>query len=245
MAARRAPPSSNPPPPHSDPPRLGRAALGRAVHRYRAAPISARLFVHGRAFLSDLTFVEKFVPRNGFIVDLGCGHGLFACLLREASQTRRVLGIDLDPRKIEVARGAVRDTQWLRFEVGDIVKDRPPHCDAVTIVDVLYLLPFEQQEQVLRNAAAALGEGGPLVVKAQERRADPRYAITYAQEMVTVGLGFTRGGRERFFFPSREEALEMFARAGFVAEVEEMPRRPYTDVIYLARKAPLTPPATA
>ena len=214
-------------------------ALNRAVHRYRSAPLGARLFVHGRAFLSDLAFVERFVPRNGFIVDLGCGHGLFACLLRESSDNRRVLGIDLDPRKIEVARGAVRDTQWLRSEVGDIVTDPPPKCDVVTIVDVLYLLPFEQQEQVLRNAASALGEGGPVVVKAQERRTDPRYAITYLQETITVSLGFTRGGRERFFFPTREEALAMFERAGFVVEVEDMPNRPYTDVVYLARKAPM------
>jgi hypothetical protein len=139
----------------------------------------------------------------------------------------------------------VRDTQWLRFEVGDIIKDQPPHCDAVTIVDVLYLLPFEDQERVLKNAAAALGEGGPLIVKAQERRTDPRYAITYAQELVTVGLGFTRGGHERFYFPSREEALGMFERTGFVVEVEEMPRRPYTDVVYLARKAPLKPSSAA
>ena len=221
------------------------AALNRAVHRYRAAPFGARIFVHGRAFLSDLAFVERFVPRKGFIVDLGCGHGLFPCLLREASEQRRVLGIDLDERKIEVARGAIRDTQWLRFEVGDIIKDQPPHCDAVTIVDVLYLLPFEDQERVLKNAAMALGEGGPLIVKAQERRTDPRYAITYAQELVTVGLGFTRGGHERFYFPSREEAVGMFERTGFVVEVEEMPRRPYTDVVYLARKAPLKPSAAA
>ena len=146
---------------------------------------------------------------------------------------------------IEVARAAILDTEWLRFEVGDIVEDTPPKCDAVTIVDVLYLLPFEDQERVLRNAAAALGEGGPLIVKAQERRTDPRYAITYAQELVTVGLGFTRGGHERFYFPSREEALAMFERTGFVVEVEEMPRRPYTDVVYLARKAPLKPSPTA
>ncbi len=122
--------------------------------------------------------------------------------------------------------------------MGDIVQDVPPKCDAVTIVDVLYLLPFEQQEQVLRNAATALGEGGPLVVKAQERRLDPRYALTYAQELVTVSLGFTRGGRERFYFPTREDALAMFERAGFVVDVVEMPLRPYTDVVYLARKAP-------
>jgi 2-polyprenyl-6-hydroxyphenyl methylase/3-demethylubiquinone-9 3-methyltransferase len=218
------------------------AALNRAVHRYRSAPFGARLFVHGRAFLSDLGFVERFVPKKGFIVDLGCGHGLFACLLREASDTRRVLGIDLDERKIEVARAAIRDTQWLRFEVGNILTGAVPRCDAVTIVDVLYLLPLEEQARVLRNAASGLGEGGPLIVKAQERRTDPRYAITYAQEAITVGVfGLTKGGRERFYFPSREEALAMFTRAGFVVEVEEMPRRPYTDVVYLARKAAVRP----
>jgi trans-aconitate methyltransferase len=213
-------------------------ALQRALARYRNAPISARLFIHGRAFLSDLAVVERYVPKQGFIVELGSGHGLFSCLLRESAPTRRVLGIDLDPRKVEVARSAIRDTEWLRFEVGDIVLTPPPKCDAVTIVDVLYLLPFEQQEQALRNAASALGEGAPLIVKAQERRRDPRYALTYAQEMVTVSLGFTRGGRDRFYFPSREEALAMFERSGFLVDVLEMPNRPYTDVVYLARKAP-------
>lgn len=213
-------------------------ALGRALDRYGDAPIADKIFIRGRAFLSDLAFVERYVPKKGFIVDLGCGHGLFGCLLREASPTRRVLGMDLDPRKIEVARGAIRDTQWLRFEVGDIVSTPPPKCDAVTIVDVLYLLPFEQQEQVLKNAATALGEATPLIVKAQENRRDPRYALTYAQEIITVTLGFTRGGRDRFFFPTREQALAMFERAGFFVDVVEMPLRPYTDVLYLARKAP-------
>ena len=213
-------------------------ALKRALARYRGAPIGARLFVRGRAFLSDLAVVERYVPKKGFIVDLGCGHGLFACVLRESSPTRRVLGIDLDPRKVEVARSAIQDTTWLRFEVGDIAADPPPKCDAVTIVDVLYLMPFDVQESVLRNAGSALGEGGPLIVKAQERRTDPRYAVTYLQEMITVSLGFTRGGRERFFFPTRAEALAMFERAGFLVDVVEMPRRPYTDVVYLARKAP-------
>ena len=217
-------------------------ALNRAVHRYRTAPLLARLFVHGRAFLSDLAQVERYVPRQGFIVELGCGHGLFSCVLREASDRRRVLGLDLDERKIAVARAAAVDTDGLRFEVADATEAAPPPCDAIAIVDVLYLLPFAAQEQVLRNAAAALAEGAPLVVKAQERRpADPRYALTYGQELVTVSLGLTRGGRERFYFPTREESLAMFARAGFKVEAVEMPKRPYTDVLYLARRAPAVP----
>lgn len=214
------------------------AALERAVHRYRSAPLAARWFVHGRAFLSDLARVEEYVPRHGFIVDLGCGHGLFADLLVEASPGRRVLGLDIDERKIAVARATVRQGDQLRFEIADIVTVPPPRCDAVTVVDVLYLLPAADQERVLRNAAAALAEGAPLIVKAQEARIDARYALTYMQEVVSVSLGLTRGQRRRFHFPSRPEALAMFERAGFRAEVIEMRSRPYTDVLYLARRAP-------
>src|SRR5438552_18552520 len=99
------------------------AALERAVHRYRAAPLLARTLVHGRAFLSDLAFIDRYVPRHGFIVDLGCGHGLFANLLVESSPGRRVLGIDFDERKIAVARSTVDERESLRFDVGDIVRE--------------------------------------------------------------------------------------------------------------------------
>ena len=51
------------------------AALERAVHRYRSASIATRTLVHGRAFLTDLAVVDQYVPKHGFIVDLGCGHG--------------------------------------------------------------------------------------------------------------------------------------------------------------------------
>ena len=214
------------------------AALERAVHRYRGAPLVARTFVHGRAFLSDLAFVERYVPRHGFIVDLGCGHGLFSNVLVEASASRRVLGIDLDERKIAVARTTVQGRESLRFERGDIVHESPPKCDAITIVDVLYLLPAADQEEVLHKAASALSENAPLVVKAQERSASPRYALTYAQELVTTAVGFTRGGRGGLSFPTRDEATAMFERAGFLVDVIEMPGRPYSDVLYLARKAP-------
>jgi hypothetical protein len=149
-----------------------------------------------------------------------------------------VLGLDHDEGKIAVARSTIAGRDRLRFEVADIVAVPPPRCDAVTIVDVLYLMAPEDQERVLKGAAAALSEGAPLLVRSQEARIDPRFALTYAQETVAVSLGFTRGQRRRLHFPTREDALAMFQRAGFRADVIEMRRRPYTDVLYLARKAP-------
>jgi 2-polyprenyl-3-methyl-5-hydroxy-6-metoxy-1,4-benzoquinol methylase len=214
------------------------AALERAVHRYRGSSLTTRAHVHGRAFLSDLAFVDRYVPRHGFIVDLGCGHGLFANLLVESSAGRRVLGIDADERKIAVARSTVDERESIRFERRDIVHEPIPKCDAVTIVDVLYLLPPSDQEEVLRKAAAALSENSPLVVKAQESAASPRFALTYAQELVATSIGLTQGRRGKLHFLARDAAVAMFERAGFLVDVIDMPSRPYTDVVYLARKAP-------
>ena len=214
------------------------AALERAVHRYRSAPLLARWSAHGRAFLADLAVVEAYVPRRGFVVDLGCRDGLFANLLVEASAQRRVLGIDSDARGIAIARGTVASRDTLRFETGDIVSVPPPRCDAITMVDVLYLLSPADQERVLRNAATALAGGAPLIVRGQERRIDARYALTYAQELVAIGLGLTRSRRRRVHFPTRDEAVAMFERAGFRLDVVEQQARPYTDVLYLARRSP-------
>ncbi|HVR88560.1 MAG TPA: class I SAM-dependent methyltransferase [Candidatus Limnocylindria bacterium] len=214
------------------------AALDRAVHRYRSAPVTARALIHGRAFLSDLAFVDRYVPRHGFIVDLGCGQGLFANLLTEAAPNRRVLGIDLDARKIGVARSTIQGRESLRFEVGDILHETPPKCDAIAIIDVLYLLSPADQEAILRKAATALVENAPLIVKAQERAPGARYALTYTQELVAAALGLARGGARGFHFQARDDARAMFERAGFLVDVIEMPHRPYTDVVYLARKAP-------
>ncbi len=217
-------------------PKRDRAALARALRRYAEAPVLDRLFIRGRAFLSDLTSIEAFVPRRGFVVDLGCGHGLFANLLREASDGRRVLGVDADPRKIAVAKLTEHD--GLRFELGDIVAKAPPPCDGVTIVDVLYLLPLEQQERLVAHCGVTLPEGGLLLVYAQEVRPDPRYALGYAQELVSTSIGFTKGGRGRFYYRTRDEMVAMLTRHGFGTDVLPLPRRPYTDALYVARRLP-------
>ena len=192
--------------------------------------------MRGRAFLADLAFVEPFVPRKGFVVDLGCGHGLFPNLLREASESRRILGVDADERKIAVAK--LTEREGLRFELGDVASMAPPPCDGITVIDVLYLMPREAQEQLVANCARALPEGKTLVIYAQEMRTDPRYLLGYLQELVSTSVGFTRGFGGRFYYATRDEMTAMLGRHGFVTDVVPLPRRPYTDTLYVARRVP-------
>jgi SAM-dependent methyltransferase len=208
-------------------------ALARALERYKAAPFGERLFLRGRAFLADLAAVERRLPARGLIVDLGCGRGLLANLLVEASPDREVVGIEPDARRVAIAR--LTERPRLRFESGDAIDAVLPPCDAVAIVDVLYLLPPDAQARVLGRAAEAVQPGGRVVVYAQERRADPRYWFGYAQEMIATGTGLTRG-HAGLHYSSREEMSARMERAGLAVTVDQLRGRAYTDAVYVGEK---------
>lgn len=201
---------------------------------YAGAPPATRAFLRGRVILSDLEAIERYVPAKGTIVDLGCGHGLFANLMALRSPARRVIGIDPSPAKIELARATVGNRTNIEFIFGSVA-DFDAECDAITIVDVLYLVPREEQYRILCECRRRLREGGTLIWKAQERRPRWKFAWTYLQELIATSAGLTLAGTGRLVFMSREEALNALEIAGFEARaIGISSHRPYPDILYLA-----------
>jgi SAM-dependent methyltransferase len=204
---------------------------------YAPLPAGQRWFVKVRLALSDLPFVESFLPQEGLVVELGCGHGLFSILAALRAPQRQVIGIDLSANKVEIARSTHHPANVV-FEHGDALTYRPPSpADAVAIVDVLYLLEPHRQRQVLENAYMCLRPGGVLVWKAQETRPRWKYWWTYVQEWLMTSSGLTlRPDRGLHFLP-REEALDILKAVGFRARAVDMRSwRPYSDILYLAYK---------
>jgi SAM-dependent methyltransferase len=65
--------------------------------------------------------------RDGLVVDLGCGSGIWAARL--VAEGFGVLGIDISPPMIKIAR---RNAPGARFRVGSLFTSDLPSCDAVT-----------------------------------------------------------------------------------------------------------------
>lgn len=107
------------------------------------------------------------MPREGTIVDLGCGYGIFAHLLALGSPARGVIGLDLDPVRIQVAQEAARGRNNVSFACVDLQDaDLPlPSCRAITLIDLLHHVPFEAQEGLIVRCAQALQPGGLLLIK--------------------------------------------------------------------------------
>jgi SAM-dependent methyltransferase len=167
------------------------------------------------------------------VLDLGCGIGLLALLLRERGFSGPITGIDIDERKIAIARRIGRDVEFIR---GSAAGPLPPNRNVV-LLDLLQYLDTPSQGQILANVARAVPPGGVVVIRQGIRDGSWRYKLTKFVDNIGRAIRWNRGGRMNF--PAREEILRHFD--GF--RIETMPLRgklPYNNYLFV-----LTRPAAA
>jgi 2-polyprenyl-3-methyl-5-hydroxy-6-metoxy-1,4-benzoquinol methylase len=183
-------------------------AARATLARYEAEPPKTRLHTRIRWRSCPFEAVAAAVPDEGRILEIGCGHGLFATYLALQAPRRSVVGTDVDAAKIETAQRASRGLDNLAFAVDD----DPDHAlppgpwDAICIVDVLYLIDRAGERALLRNAADALEPGGILVVK--EMATTPRWKFRWMalQERLSVQVLKITAGHDLTFVPPEELA---------------------------------------
>lgn len=213
-----------------------RAAIRSSLTRYVGQPLAIRLFVRARHILAPLAAILAEMPTEGRILDVGCGHGLFANALALGSPAREVLGVDPSPTKIRVARTSGAGLPNVRYVQGTVDDLDERDFDAISILDVLYLLPVEQKLGVLRACRERLRPRGLLLVKTNDTRPSWKYAVARLQEVLMTGLGLTMG--HGLYFLSREQNAAVLELAGFRPTVRVLRSRlPYPHVMFLCRPA--------
>ncbi|MBA2447045.1 MAG: class I SAM-dependent methyltransferase [Chloroflexi bacterium] len=211
-------------------------ALQRSLQRYRRLSPGIRAFVRARLLLAPLAEILGRLPSGGRILDVGCGHGLFANALALGSPTRVVVGVDPAPAKIVVAIASAEGLPNVRFVRGTVEDLDERDFDAIVILDVLYLLRVERKLAVLRACRERLATGGVLVLKTNDTRPRWKYRVAYLQERLMTGLGLTRG--QGLYFLSREQNAALLELAGFQPKTVVLRSRlPYPHVLFLARPA--------
>ena len=122
-----------------------------------------------------LKIFEKHSIRDGLVVDLGCGSGVWARILTDHGY--EVLGIDISPEMLRIAR---REASKARFRRESLLEAKLPLCSAVTALGecVNYLFDPKNNakhlERLFRRVHSALEPGGVFVfdVAGPERSAD-------------------------------------------------------------------------
>lgn len=108
-----------------------------------------------------IEIVEK-RTRGGKLVELGCGEGLLAAVLRPGTYSE-YLGVDISEVAIERAKG--RGLSNCTFVVGDLETwEGQPGSSMITIEECLYYLPHARQERLLKIALQSVAPDGAVLV---------------------------------------------------------------------------------
>lgn len=201
------------------------------LERYRPLSTWESFYLRTRWRLCPFELVESHVPRIGKILDFGCGYGMLSNFLALKSPDRRVIGIDLNRGRIEVAKRSSKGHPEVSFQLGDVRDFQRILFDAVVMTDVLHHIDDDNVRVLLRIIHSCLSDHGTLVVLDVDRSPLRKFYTTYLIDRL---LNLTRS----LYYRSRDRMLILLGKSGFrVQEVIRADRGlPLSDVIYLCRK---------
>lgn len=209
---------------------------------YRPLPWRERAFVRARWGSAPLQRMAELAPQQGFIADVGCGHGVLSAALALGKPARRVLGVDPDERKIALARQALASLPNVELRAGtaeSLLPELEGAFDAIVVADVLYLLPFDGWPAFLRTCHRLLRPGGRLLLKeAEADRRSWKYWKCVVQEAVMVRLIRKTHSSGGLGFRTRQELRSALEEAGLSVESVEDVSRGYSTphVLFIARR---------
>jgi len=120
-------------------------------------------------FQCDVAFVQRHCPPPGRLVDLGCGTGRLLTAL--APQGYDLLGVDLSPEMLKVARINVPSATLLEANLTDLTGLPPSQFDyAACLFSTLGMIAGEQHRlAVLQQTSRLLRPGGVFVLHVHNR----------------------------------------------------------------------------
>jgi len=214
-------------------------AVGQRVRAaYAGAPRTERLHVAARLRSCPMRAIADATPPSGRVLDFGCGHGAVALYLAFTSAAREITGMDVDGAKLVHARAAA-DLAGLPIGFEQVPPLYRPagEWDAITIVDVLYLLGEDAALDVIDGAAAALASGGVVVIKEIDVRPRWKYWLAAGQEHAATKLVRITKGTGVQFLPPRQ-IVDRLLTAGLHVEQHSLHRgRLHPHHLIVGRKA--------
>jgi uncharacterized protein (DUF2062 family)/SAM-dependent methyltransferase len=170
---------------------------------------------------------------SGTVVDLGCGYGIALGFAAFDDRTRRLVGCDLDERRIAVARRALLALN-ADLKVADVRSLDLPPAGLILILDVLQYLSADEQMGLLMRCCAALTAEGKLIFRVHDRDRGVWSAITSAFDRLIFACG--RAATRPLMLPA-VEYRSVLEQAGMQVEERRFRNRlPLAHILFVAKK---------
>lgn len=207
--------------------------LRRSLLALYTSSWAAELYTRIKIVLLPLGEIAERLPKQGLILDMGCGFGYVANYLNLDSPQRVIVANDLAASRIASAQRTVGSRRNIEFHAIDSRDIERADFEGASVVDVLHHVPYDQQQPLIDDLYRKLKPGGVLVFRETDKRLALRYYLfNCALEWLLYA------GQEKTRFRPMRDWVDMLQRPGFRIE-QVVPNTwwfPYTTCLFLCRK---------
>ncbi len=197
---------------------------------YKDAPTLSKVHLLLRRVTLPIGRLLLHVPVGAkSVLEVGTGYGLILLVLAEhryhSQNLPRLRGFDIDDYKLRYGRlAAQRVNQPIEFT--DQLPGRSQDWEVIMLVDVLYLLPPAEQQNLLSQLLELLAPGGRLLIKEMNHRPRWKFLIVRFQELVAVKvLRITEQyGSGSFAFVNLYQLADELAAQGYKTQLVRLDR---------------------
>ena len=189
-----------------------------------------KIYIRLRWRLCPFLLIEKFLPRSGKIVDVGCGYGMLANVISLRYKERDVYGFDLSRKRIDIARKTIKNRRNIHFEIKHVRDLKLNSCDAIVMSDFLHHVSYKDQEHLIRQACSKLKKKGIMIIQDVDKR--PLWKYLFAANLDRILNCFPR-----LYYRDVKSWKNMLERNNFnVSPIKADMKLPLPDVLLICKK---------
>ena len=140
-------------------------------------------------------------------------------LLSFVSPERKILGIDYDADKIELANHCISKNNNINFIAADATEFAYGNADVFVLSDVLHYLSDDKQTILLERCMEKLNPNGKIIIRDADCDMEKRHRGTLFTEFFSTRSGFNKADQNRLYFFSADKIKKISAKNGFRTEV--------------------------
>lgn len=203
------------------------------VHAYDSWVTRAYLIVRFSIISHIISDLLANLPSEAVVINLGSGIGLFDLYGAHHRPRSRFIGVDIDPKRIELSRLAAARLSLTNVEFvhGDVTRQLPDVVpDVIVVLDVLHHVSPKARESILDWCGQRLAPGGVCFIK-DISTATP-WKVRFTKVLDDV---MTRGEPVHYFSVATMRA-ELAARGFQTTTFHLRDYIPFPHVIYVAHR---------
>nr|WP_282449532.1 class I SAM-dependent methyltransferase [Roseibium sp. CAU 1639] len=128
-----------------------------------------RRLISARPYVCPFDHLERHIPSDAKVLDVGCGNGALLAILLASERIRQGVGCDVNGDALASATKAAERTgrgERVTFrQIGGFEELPDDRFDVVTMVDVLHHVPEADRAQAVAQALRRVGPNGLFLFK--------------------------------------------------------------------------------